>query len=97
MKEAAIQCASKAHYLRDKLAEAGLKQKYDAEFFNEFVTVSDADTDAIMKALDEEDILGGLPLGNGEILWCATEMNTKADIDRAAAAVASVTGKEVTA
>ena len=50
-----------------------------------------------MKALDEEDILGGLPLGNGEILWCATEMNTKADIDRAAAAVASVTGKEVTA
>ncbi|MGI6206294.1 MAG: aminomethyl-transferring glycine dehydrogenase subunit GcvPA [Anaerovoracaceae bacterium] len=97
MRETAVQCASKAHYLRDRLAEAGLKQKYDAEFFNEFVTVSDTDTDAIMKALDKENILGGLPLGNGEILWCATEMNTREDMDRAAAAVASVTGKEVSA
>lgn len=97
MRETAVQCASKAHYLRDRLAEAGLRQKYDSEFFNEFVTVSETDTDAIMKALDAENILGGLPLGHGEILWCATEMNTKADIERAAEVVASVTGKEVTA
>ena len=41
----------------------------------------------ILKALEAEGILGGLPLGNGEILWCVTEMNTKEEMDQAAAVV----------
>ena len=36
------------------------------------------------------DMLGGLPLGNGKLLWCATEMNTREEIDRAAAIVKEV-------
>ena len=40
MAEAAAQCMSKAHYLRDVLKEAGLEPKHDREFFHEFVTVS---------------------------------------------------------
>ncbi len=79
MKEAARQCYSKAHYLADRLEEAGLKRIYEADFFNEFVTACD-DPEALLARLDEKGILGGLPVENG-ILWCATELNSKADID----------------
>lgn len=79
MKEAARQCYSKAHYLADRLEEAGLKRIHEADFFNEFVTACD-DPEALLARLDEKGILGGLPVENG-ILWCATELNSKADID----------------
>ena len=38
----------------------------------------------ILEALAAEGILGGLPLGNGRILWCATEMNKKEEMDKIA-------------
>ena len=41
-----------------------------------------ADTRRILLRLEQEGILGGLPLSDGGILWCATEKNTKEDIDR---------------
>ena len=83
LKEIATQCMSKAHYLRDKLVEAGLKQTYDKEFFHEFVTES-ADAKGLLKALEAEDYLGGLALDDTHILWCATEKNTKEEIDKLA-------------
>ena len=83
LKEIATQCMSKAHYLRDKLVEAGLKQTYDKEFFHEFVTES-ADAKGLLKALEAEDYLGGLALDDTHILWCATEKNTKDEIDKLA-------------
>ena len=90
--QAAVQCSSKAHYLRDKLCEAGLKPCYpEREFFHEFVTVC-PDADKVLSALSAQGILGGLPLGGGRILWCATEMNTREEIDRTAAIVKEVTG-----
>ena len=89
---AAVQCSSKAHYLQEKLAEAGLAPYYpEAEFFHEFVT-SCPDEEKVLSALSAQGILGGLPLGDGRILWCATEMNTKEEIDYAAAVVKEVTG-----
>lgn len=97
MRDVALQCTSKAHYFRNRLTEAGLALKYEGEFFNEFVTVSDTDSEQILKALQEDGILGGLPLNDREILWCVTEMNTRQDMDRAAAVVAGVIGKEVAA
>lgn len=94
MAEAAGQCISKAHYLRDKLAESGLTEKYAREFFHEFVTVipegTQADSAAVLKKLEDNGILGGLPLSDKEILWCATEMNTKEEIDRTAAVITEV-------
>ena len=39
---------------------------------------------------DDADILGGLPLDDNRILWCCTEMNSKADIDKAVAVVKEV-------
>ena len=91
-KEAAVQCTSKAHYLQNALAEAGLAPAYPEKvFFHEFVTVC-KDGEKVLEALAAEGILGGLPLGDGRILWCATEMNTKEEMDRVAAICKEVTG-----
>ena len=93
LEEIAKRCISNAHYLAGKLAEAGWGRCFEKqEFFEEFVTAApgengeeaEAQTQALLEALDQEGILGGLPLGNGRILWCATEKNTKADMDRVA-------------
>lgn len=90
MQEVAKQCLFKAHYLAAKLQEAGLNLKYNQEYFHEFVTVSDKKSQDILAKLAENGILGGLALNEQEILWCATEMNTKEEIDELAALVKEV-------
>lgn len=92
LRETALQCTSKAHYLQEKLAEAGLAPAYEAaEFFHEFVTVC-PDAEAVLSALKEKGILGGLLLDKHRILWCATEMNTREEMDLVAAICKEVTG-----
>lgn len=81
LKEVATQSISKAHYLANGLAEAGLTLENKGEFFHEFVTTSDVPAEKILAALEAEDILGGYPLDDKRILWCCTEMNTKAEMD----------------
>ena len=84
LKSAAAQSCSKAHYLLEKLVEAGFEQAHAGqEFFHEFVTIC-PDTRAVLKALADEGILGGLALDEHRMLWCATEMNTRDEMDRAA-------------
>lgn len=80
--KAAKLCTSKAHYLADELIKAGFELTYKGEFFNEFVTKTDKNVENIMKKLQENNILGGLPLGGGKILWCCTEVISKQEIDR---------------
>ena len=46
-----------------------------------------------LKRLEEKGYLGGLPLPDGTLLWCATEMNTKEEMDGLAALVKEVLGK----
>ena len=82
MKEAARQCYAKAHYLAERLSEAGLPLRYEADFFNEFVTDC-PDPDGLLRKLAGKGILGGLPVEGG-ILWCATELCSKEDMDRLA-------------
>lgn len=82
IREAAIQCTSKAHYLQKQLENVGLKLKYPQEFFHEFVTVSDISTERILTELEKENILGGFPIGEKEILWCTTELNTRDSMDK---------------
>ena len=93
LRQAASQCMAKAHYLQQALAGAGLALKYPQAFFHEFVTTSEASSAAVLKALEAQGILGGLPLSEHEILWCATEMNTKEEMDRTAQIVREVCGK----
>ncbi|MDO4486558.1 MAG: aminomethyl-transferring glycine dehydrogenase subunit GcvPA [Bacillota bacterium] len=94
MAEAAKQSAAKAHYLASGLKSAGLEMDNDNVFFNEFVTAipegTQASSEDILKALDNNDILGGLQLDDEHILWCATEVNTKAEIDEAVQIVNAV-------
>lgn len=80
--EVAEQSVAKAHYLAEELSKAGLTLKYQQSYFHEFVTVSAKNTQDIMDKLAQNNILGGLPLNEREILWCATEMNTKEEIDK---------------
>lgn len=35
----------------------------------------------LLKHLEDHGILGGLPLSDHEILWCATEVNNKENMD----------------
>ena len=82
LKQVANLCYQKAHYLMQQLtAIPGITLRYQGPFFHEFVT-DQADAKRILLRLEQEGILGGLPLSDGGILWCATEKNSKEDIDR---------------
>jgi hypothetical protein len=78
--EVARQCHFKAEYLASKLAQIGYPRRHQGAFFHEFVTETPIPAEAALSALAAKGILGGLP-AEGGILWCATEMNSKADID----------------
>ena len=94
IKEAASQCLSKAHYMAAEISSvSGFALRYKSEFFHEFVTECPVESDKLMKALEEKGILGGLPLEDGGILWCATEMNTKSEIDLLVSILREVSAK----
>ncbi|MBQ1490278.1 MAG: aminomethyl-transferring glycine dehydrogenase subunit GcvPA [Eubacterium sp.] len=93
--EAARQSMSKAHYLKDRLAEAGCRPLYQHDFFHEFIMECPCGATKLMDALAEKGILGGLPITENAVLWCATEMNTKAEMDQVADIVRELNaGKE---
>lgn len=92
MQAAAEQSMAMAHYLASKLAEIpGVAIKYQGEFFHEFVTTLPVDAAKVLKALEEKNILGGLPV-DSDILWCATETVSKEQLDEAVAIVKEVCG-----
>ena len=89
MVEAARQSMAKSHYLAEQLCEIpGVSMKYPGAFFHEFM-VEMPKVDETLKALEAQDILGGLPV-EGSVLWCATEKVSKAEMDRAVAIVRGV-------
>ena len=69
------------------------------EFFNEFVVRVTSSPASINKALAEKGIVGGLDLGKydenlaNHMLWCATELNDQAAIDRLVSALKAVLGE----
>jgi glycine dehydrogenase subunit 1 len=88
MKEVARQCISKAHYAAQQISKIpGFELAFNGEFFHEFVTKCPCCPEKVMAKLEENGILGGYIL-NGKyenhILWCCTEANTKAEIDKLA-------------
>lgn len=88
LREVASQCLQKAHYLREGiLTIPGMQARYqDAPFFHEFVIDSGKDSALINALLKKKGFVGGLRLGryrpgdNG-LLYCATEMNARDEID----------------
>lgn len=93
VKEAARQSYSKTHYLAQELTKiAGFELKHSGPYFHEFLATSPIAPHLLMAKLEEHGILGGYPIGE-DILWCATEMNTKEQIDQLVAVVKEVTVK----
>jgi glycine dehydrogenase subunit 1 len=89
LRELAEQNLAKAHYLGSRLAV-----RFSGAFFNEFVAeVKGRTPQAVNEALLKKKIVGGLPLGRfypelaGCMLFCATEMSTRGEMDRVAEAV----------
>ncbi|MFN7997888.1 MAG: aminomethyl-transferring glycine dehydrogenase subunit GcvPA [Bryobacteraceae bacterium] len=83
LRELAEQNLAKAHYLAGKL-----RPKFSGPIFNEFVVSTNGHSpDEINRALLEQKIIGGLPLGrfypelSNEMLLCATEMSRREHMD----------------
>lgn len=88
--QAAVLSMSKAHYLAEELEKIGLHRVHQGEFFHEFVTTCPKQ-EQVLAALDREGILGGLPVEGG-LLWCATEVVTRSEMDRAVSMIKEVLG-----
>jgi glycine dehydrogenase subunit 1 len=75
-------CFRNAHLLQDKLVRLGFKGLNDKPFYNEFLMKAPTGSSRkILLNLLNHGILGGLDLGNEEILICCTEMNSLQDIE----------------
>lgn len=90
LRNAALQCMSKAHYLAAELAKIGYTVENKADFYHEFVTSSRVSASRVLDALASRGILGGYPLDDCRILWCCTEMNSKEEIDAAVSIIKEV-------
>lgn len=82
---------SKAHYLKEQLKNIkGIKPAFTSPTFNEFTIEIEKAPDAVLKTLLKKGVIAGLPLKrfypelSKHILLCATEMNTKEQIDELA-------------
>ncbi len=81
LREVAELSISKAHYLADRLSEAGFGLRYpDAPFLWEFA-VELPDVELANRALLENGMVGGLDLGDGAMLVAVTEKRTKEELD----------------
>jgi glycine dehydrogenase subunit 1 len=88
-REVAERCYQNAHYLADQIgALPGFEIIGNGTFFHEFVVKTPSAPSEINRRLAERGIVGGLDLGrywaslSGQMLFCATELNDKAAIDR---------------
>ena len=89
-------CYQKAHYGAAQIAALpGWRLPLDGVFFQEFVAIGPRSPAEVNAALESQGIIGGLDISaqipNG-ILFCFSELHTKADIDRLVAALASIGG-----
>ncbi|MDR2156845.1 MAG: aminomethyl-transferring glycine dehydrogenase subunit GcvPA [Clostridiales Family XIII bacterium] len=95
LREAATHSFEKAHYLKHKLVEAGMRPLFDAPFFDEFAVELTADAREVNGRLMRNGVLGGYPLADvlpeakypgraRAMLLCVTEKRTKEEMDRLA-------------
>lgn len=92
LREVAHLSASKAHYLADRLSEAGIELRYpDAPFLWEFV-IEVGDVARVNEALLEAGVVGGYDLGDGGMLVAVTEKRTRDEMDAFVEVVSKVAG-----
>jgi glycine dehydrogenase subunit 1 len=100
MRELAEHNLAKARYAADAFRKAGAKLLFDgAPRFHEFVLEASVAPEKLNEQLLGRQIIGGVTLGKwypelkNASLWCATEQNTRAQIDAAAAVISGKGGK----
>lgn len=79
--EVSWQSYQHAHYLQEELAKLNFDLVYKQNFYHEFLTTSPVEVELLLNRLEEKDILGGLKINDTQILWCATEVCNKKQID----------------
>lgn len=90
LRRAAESCMAHARYAAERICSVpGFDMVYPGPYFHEFVTTCPVKPEKLTAGLEARGILGGLPIEQG-ILWCATEMNTKDEIDALEAAIREV-------
>ena len=94
IREVARQNLAKADYARRRIGELkGFSLPFGAPIFNEFVVEGPGRAEEILRDLENEGILGGIPLGSlfpemaNRFLVCVTEQNTRQEIDALVAAL----------
>ena len=80
---------ARAHLLNDKLERVDFRNLNGQPFYNEFVVKVPGSAEALASRLLKKGILGGVNLGEDNLLICCTEMNSMQDIDEFVSAVAS--------
>jgi glycine dehydrogenase subunit 1 len=101
LREVATQCLQKAAYLRRKLGEiASVSLPFAGPVYNEFVVRTQFPAREILADLEHEKILGGIPLSDfypaheNDFLVAVTELNTREQLDKYAAALTAAISRE---
>lgn len=96
LQEVAVQNAQKAAYAKNAIAGIdGYSIPFSAPTFNEFVVHGPRPATEILESVREQGIIGGLAMSKyyldrpNEFLVCATETNTKTQIDNLVSALSS--------
>jgi glycine dehydrogenase subunit 1 len=101
LREVGLQCLQKANYLREKLRTiATVEIPFTGPIYNEFVVRTRHLATDILRDLEHEKILGGIPLGQfypdqeNDFLVAVTELHTKEHLDRFAGVLSAAISRE---
>jgi glycine dehydrogenase subunit 1 len=101
LRQVAERCLRNAHYLAEGIAALpGFRLAFEGPFFHEFAVRCPVPPDLVNRRLREAGIIGGYELGRDypelgdALLFCATEMSRKADMDRVIAILGNLAAPE---
>ena len=101
LRELASQCLQKAAYLRDRLAAIStVTVPLRGPIYNEFVVRTPFPAHEVLRDLEHEKILGGIPLGDfypghdNDFLVAVTELHSREMLDRYAAVLSAAISRE---
>lgn len=94
LRQVAETSAAHAHYLAGELAKLGFTLRSgDKPFFHEFLTDCPVEPRETLRCPGGPGYSGRPCPVEGGILWCCTELNSKADIDKLVSVIGEVLGK----
>ena len=83
LKQAAQMSYDGAHYLQQLLIDTRrFKPTHTQPFFNEFCVDFDGDVDRLQQYLTDNNIMGGVKMGENTIMFAVTEKRTKEEIEQ---------------